>query len=473
MKTLFPGYFTPTEEEFAALWGDALFGFDANVLLRLYRYTAETQQVFFDVLEKVRDRIFLPHQAGREYLKHRLSVISLRADSYGKIRLESEKLTKSLELMIQDHALPSGSEIVSIAKDAAKKIDDLVSAAEKEEPDLLRADALLTRLGDLFEKKTGQPFEQSKLKDIYADGARRYSHEIPPGYKDDKKPEPDRYGDLLIWLQLIDQAKLAKKPIIFVTGDVKEDWWLQHKGATLGPRPELRQEMMTEAGVHFYMYTATRFLEFAKQFLDLNFDTKKAETEFEEIEKQDKQTASQYVWHNLSANLAGQGSMTIAASNVPPSTFVMPTFPTSSFVVSNTPTSDFLTGSAQTGEWFQPTYDFSTFNWVPLKSELSNSQSNNEYIQLLPVSGNVFQCSTGKWACQIVNEPDSSGGDRVCYRLRFDLLGLVRNPRYLELWVSVSGLHQDTNKRYRAAIFSIISQWLSGNQLSGQISHFG
>ena len=222
MKTLFPGYFTPTEEEFSALWGDALFGFDANVLLRLYRSTAETQQVFFDVLEKVRDRIFLPHQAAREYLKNRLAVISLRSDSYGKIRLECEKLTKSLELIIQDHALPNGSEVISVAKDAAKKIVDLVSAAEEQEPDLLRADGLLIRLAGLFEKKTGQPFEQSKLKDIYIDGARRYSNEIPPGYKDDKKPEPDKYGDFLIWLQLIDQAKLAKKPIIFVTGDVKD-----------------------------------------------------------------------------------------------------------------------------------------------------------------------------------------------------------------------------------------------------------
>ncbi len=47
--------------------------------------------------------------------------------------------------------------------------------------------------------------------------------------------------------------------------------------------------MVARTSVDFYMYTTPRFLEFAKQFIGLNFDTKKAESEFEKIEKLDKQ----------------------------------------------------------------------------------------------------------------------------------------------------------------------------------------
>jgi hypothetical protein len=72
MRDLFPGYFTPTDAEFEKLWSECVFGFDANVLLGLYRSTPETQEIFFAVLEKIKDRIFLPHQAASEYLRNRL-----------------------------------------------------------------------------------------------------------------------------------------------------------------------------------------------------------------------------------------------------------------------------------------------------------------------------------------------------------------------------------------------------------------
>ncbi len=223
MKTLFPGYFTPTEEEFTKLWSESLFGFDANVLLGLYRSTTETQQVFFSVLEKIADRIFLPHQAASEYLKNRLGVISNRSDSYGKIKDESEKFAKLVETIVQEHSLADGEEIAKIGRQAADKMSALAGSAAEKEPDLLRADDLLGRIAGFFQTKTSQPYTEQRLKEIYTEGAQRYSQRIPPGYKDDKKTEPEKYGDLLIWFQLIDQAKLKNKPIMFVTGDAKED----------------------------------------------------------------------------------------------------------------------------------------------------------------------------------------------------------------------------------------------------------
>src|SRR6266852_9420751 len=116
MRELFPGYFTPTEQEFADLWREATFAFDANVLLGLYRLTTESRQVFFDALQRLGDRIFLPNQAAQEYLRNRLEAISARLRSHEGIKADAVKVVQSLEARIQEHSLPKSKEIVEAAK---------------------------------------------------------------------------------------------------------------------------------------------------------------------------------------------------------------------------------------------------------------------------------------------------------------------------------------------------------------------
>ena len=443
MRGQFPGYFTPNEEEFTKLWSDCVFGFDANVLLGLYRSTVETQEVFFSVLEKIVDRIYLPHQAASEYLKNRLNVISFRSEQYGKIKSESERLANAVESIVQEHAVLNGAEIAKTAKEFAKKICDVVDASVEKEPDLLHADDLLTRLAELFETSTGQPYPAEKLKEMYVQGAHRYAQGIPPGYKDDKKAEPGKYGDLLIWFQLLDHAKLKQKPIIFVTGDVKEDWLLQHRSETIGPRPELRQEMMATSGVSFWMYTTPRFLEFAKQFLGLKFDTKKAESEFEKIEKQDRRAAE------------------INAS-VPPVTFSYNYAHTANQAWPDWNTSQFFTQPVN----FQVSTDYDPYSaWTPAV----DSPSKQKFLALLPINGSVYSASTGKWKCEITTYPSSDVDDRACYSLKFEPEDRIRQARNLKLWVSVTSLENDPDWRYKKAISGAILKWLGSNQSYGEI----
>jgi predicted transcriptional regulator len=68
---------------------------------------------------------------------------------------------------------------------------------------------------------------------------------------------------------MLDHAADEKKPIIFITDDRKFDWWLEHSGRTIGPRPELVHEMKARAGVPFHMYSSNRFIEYAQELLEL------------------------------------------------------------------------------------------------------------------------------------------------------------------------------------------------------------
>lgn len=293
MRSLFPGYFRPTDREFGELWKNCTFAFDASVLLGLYRSTTETQDVFFDVLRQLAGRLFLPYHAAEEYLRNRLTVISLRGDIYEDIKREAEKLAKTLQTAIGDHALPGKQEILEAANDNAQRIKKLIeTAVKKDGPDFSHSDPSRDNLVELFEGNVGAPYTKPRLEEIYKDGSNRFARKIPPGYKDERKDEPERYGDLVIWFEMMDHAKSSKKPLIFLTADAKEDWWAEHKGATIGPRAELGQEMLTHAGVRFYMYTLPQFLKFAQKYLELNAEaTKKAASEFEQIEKQDKNAA--------------------------------------------------------------------------------------------------------------------------------------------------------------------------------------
>ena len=79
-------------------------------------------------------------------------------------------------------------------------------------------------------------------------GQRPLRREGPPGYADAKKPDEERYGDLIIWYEMLDLAAEGQLPILFVTEDAKEDWWWIADGERIGPREEIVHEMWARAG---------------------------------------------------------------------------------------------------------------------------------------------------------------------------------------------------------------------------------
>jgi hypothetical protein len=149
---------------------------------------------------------------------------------------------------------------------------------------------------ELFDGKVGGSYKQEEYKDIYKKGKDRYDAQIPPGYMDkSKKPDDtDQYGDLVLWLQLLDHAKVEQRPIILVTDDGKEDWWREIRGEKLGPRPELVDEFMAATGGEkwFYMYSTEQFLKYAKEYLNAEV---KPEV-IKEAERIKQQDADQLAW---------------------------------------------------------------------------------------------------------------------------------------------------------------------------------
>ena len=179
---------------------------------------------------------------------------------------------------------------MKVGIDTAK---DSLKNDKQSHPDWSESDPLADQVSELFEGKIGAAFSDTELAKIHKDGEDRYGRQIPPGYKDAKKGETDKYGDLVIWVELIEHAKTHKKPIIFVTDEKKDDWWLKTKGEIVSPRPELINEMQKKAGVTFYLYSASRFIEYALTYLGVE-GQEAAVQEVQEIGKQDETYQNAY-----------------------------------------------------------------------------------------------------------------------------------------------------------------------------------
>lgn len=276
MHHAFSEYYRPTEDEFRLLWDTAEIAFDTNVLLDLYRFSIYFRTDMLEVLGQVSERIWLPHQVAFEYQERRLGVLDEERQAYSDVKKQlANSKASALKSFTQRprNLMLDQEEAKSVVGKAYELILAYVEEQEKAHPDLNGDgapgdhDEVRDALDRLFEGKVGQPFSRERRLEIETDGTDRYRNEIPPGFSDDTKKGSSKFGDLLIWNQLMDRSRSTGKPLLFITNDDKEDWWLQVNNKSVLPHPKLVQEFKRETNQSFYMYRAPVFLLRAKDHL--------------------------------------------------------------------------------------------------------------------------------------------------------------------------------------------------------------
>ena len=281
MRKQFAEYYALSDERIKEIWESSLIVFDTNVLLNLYRYTENTCKEFIDVIKAYKDRLWIPFQVGLEFHKRRDDFIRRNAAAYKDLGEKlSEQLVKVVDILNSDYSRHPYIKMQDIRKKVqrcAKTIEKSLEKQGKSHPDLLQEDYILDSVTQLFDGRTGSDFSPEQLDELYKEGERRYSNQVPPGYCDtkNKKDKGNRslYGDLIVWKQTMLHCKEQKKDVILVTDDHKPDWWDKVEGKH-SPRKELIKEFAdtTECGI--LIYDSTRFLEYAKQNKELKISRK-------------------------------------------------------------------------------------------------------------------------------------------------------------------------------------------------------
>ncbi|MGW4364545.1 PIN-like domain-containing protein [Nocardia takedensis] len=294
MRSSFAEWYGPTDEEIEYFLTEATIALDANVLLALYRVGGPQRIELLKVLSAVADRLWVPYQAALEYQKNRLAVAARQQKIYDTIvTLATKRFDEAIDTALSTLKDLSGQavsglrdkEISSVIvrgfdttaeriREVANSRRDEMTAEFKQLRDLHAVDFSTVQSNDPIRAEldillTPQRLGEKPAPDIEKErrerARQRVLDEVPPGYKDAQKSDPT--GDGMIWLELLEHAKKTERPILFVTDDVKEDSYERISGKTIGPRVEMRAEMLQYANQSYHQTTVDRFLELAGTFL--------------------------------------------------------------------------------------------------------------------------------------------------------------------------------------------------------------
>lgn len=266
------------KEDEKNLWKECLFVFDTSSLLNLYEYSQHTrEQILNKLFNNLKGRLWITGWIKREFIRNRQGTLKKPIQHYQELQNTHLKTIENhLSQIISKtktdtkHPHLSGDSMANFEASFRKFRDDLEKEIQKrleEIEGLSNNDLVLETLKEKFQ--CGDQYDFNRLYKIAKKGEERYRLEIPPGFLDQKdKSGMSVFGDLIIWFQIIDISRKTKKPIILITDDLKEDWWLlKSKGKIDRPREELIDEMDCLAGNRFWMYHSAQFLEISNSLI--------------------------------------------------------------------------------------------------------------------------------------------------------------------------------------------------------------
>ncbi|MET8044857.1 PIN-like domain-containing protein [Micromonospora sp. NPDC005215] len=273
----FEQYLVPDADSIKMGITKGLVVLDSNVLLELYRFAAPARSELFEVLEKIGERIWIPHQVRLEFHRNRLKVMSSQEESYqevlkaiDEVRQSQTAVVSRIRELANRVLLPKESsdelvQLVSRGLDDAERVMTQLRAAHAS-PGGYAQDPILQRLQRLFDGRVGEPLDAGELSVAREEALRRVEAQEPPGYKDGGKDDPT--GDYLVWYETLKEAAMRNQPLLFVTRDAKEDWFLRLKGQTICGHPALIAEARDVAGVSAMIMQTQSLLHHARSFLE-------------------------------------------------------------------------------------------------------------------------------------------------------------------------------------------------------------
>ncbi|CEQ11860.1 Uncharacterised protein [[Clostridium] sordellii] len=218
---------------------DSLLVFDTSSLLDLYRHSLLTSRRLLDYIQEYEDKIWIPNQVKKEFIKNRCKAKNL--NMYKKFKnstiKESDRLRNQMSKYINEYSKSGFSRLDDLDQNIKLKFNEMNTIIEeyeksiKEESDIYK-DFILKEVDVFLDnlvsgEKVGQPFNIVEIMDIIKEGELRYKYKIAPGFEDEKdKTGIDKFGDLIVWKQVISHSiSTSHNKIYFITSDNKPDWF--------------------------------------------------------------------------------------------------------------------------------------------------------------------------------------------------------------------------------------------------------
>lgn len=213
---------------------------DTNVFLHIYQYSPDYCKFALDCLSVIKEHIILPSFVQVEFSRHshksfieaKKKVESAIQGPTNQLKSVSAKMLAACDTLEQFH-YPDVDELREGLKEKFEEISSYLNDFFSERPEwTIASNSFGERdiLGDFVKKLLDndqglEAYSLIELLNLCDEGKARYESKTPPGYKDNKKDGIRKYGDFIIWKEVLRFAAKVHHNIIFVTDDVKNDWW--------------------------------------------------------------------------------------------------------------------------------------------------------------------------------------------------------------------------------------------------------
>ncbi|WP_063914666.1 PIN-like domain-containing protein [Pseudomonas sp. p21] len=206
---------------------------DTNILSYLFKLHAAARQEFFDWASVAIDenRFFLPAWCAGEYLAR---VKENQLHSYTP-KGKGEQHAKALEAMLDTASLFVDDAVLRSTSFTGSRAEYLAGFREainelSQYTQVFKHQFDRDKIHAEIEEFLGPVVLDSPIAQLCdrasKEGPSRIEHRLPPGFRDEEKPE-NRLGDLIIWLEILGYSKTRSADftdVLFLTNDEKSDW---------------------------------------------------------------------------------------------------------------------------------------------------------------------------------------------------------------------------------------------------------
>jgi len=243
------------------MWRQAVFVFDTNVLLDVFRLSLNKRGELLETFEILQADLWIPHQIYIEFHRNKKAVID------GQIKLGTELkslVEKSVPQLTsyKKHPWIIPDEIkkhfeqakISAFAEIDKQTQSLSSVGDAADTYRALCNDVSDNIEELYRGKIGPKYSTESFLEIAQRAKLRIELSVPPGFKDATKSPEHAIGDIVLWYQIIDHISKVRRPTIFITEDKKSDWWVHGD-----PHPRLIEEFREKTERQLWIYSFEEF----------------------------------------------------------------------------------------------------------------------------------------------------------------------------------------------------------------------
>lgn len=241
---------------------------DTSSICALYNLQDKYKQTMIKIFQTMKDRLWLPSTVWEEYMDNRVkAIMNPVQERYGDVDfVKKGGLLRPLKDYIEQHNSKEYyhpfmdddkyREIKALYDNMVvdyRKIQGIIKAQQEKRRNEIKAivenDVIMNFLRTL---KHGKEISYDKMLTIAREGDFRYRNLIPPGYQDSERYTDNKkvqgktgirqYNDLIIWKEILEYAKLNNTSVVFISNDMKNDWYELKSKEPISPRYELIRE---------------------------------------------------------------------------------------------------------------------------------------------------------------------------------------------------------------------------------------